>query len=199
MASSILVGTGLGGLANAYGQEPLYARNFARKGPEARLYFACVGGILFAVGCFIFAWSVCIQPSQHRRVDLELMLSSLRFFSVSLRTSFPDVHFIAPCIGLTILSWGIFHICELTSLASHLLAYRLADVGSCSFRSQRFQLSGSSSLPLHLVHQMVSRFREGRRASELTDQSLALSFFRPTPISSMPPPPWLASLSSGIC
>ena len=60
-----------------------YSRNFARLGPEARLASACVGGVLFPVGCFIFAW-----------------------------TSYPTIHWVASCIGVTILVTGIFFICE---------------------------------------------------------------------------------------
>jgi hypothetical protein len=51
-----------------------YHRNVAERGPEARLYTAMVGGILLPVGSWIYAW-----------------------------TSFSYVHWIFPCIGISIL------------------------------------------------------------------------------------------------
>lgn len=50
------IGTLLSFFANYY-QEHLYRKNVATRGPEARLYAAMLGGILFAVGCFIYAWT----------------------------------------------------------------------------------------------------------------------------------------------
>lgn len=38
-------------------QESWYRRTFAKRGAEARLYFAAIGGLLVPVGCFVFAWS----------------------------------------------------------------------------------------------------------------------------------------------
>ncbi|KAL7410593.1 major facilitator superfamily domain-containing protein [Mrakia frigida] len=78
---SIAVGGFLGFFGTFY-QDRLFSRNFARLGPEARLYSACAGGILFPIGCYIFAW-----------------------------TSYPTIHWIAPSIGVTILVTGIFFIC----------------------------------------------------------------------------------------
>ena len=48
----------------------LYLKTVDKRGPEARLYTAMAGGICFPVGAWIYAW-----------------------------TTFPDVHWIAPCIG----------------------------------------------------------------------------------------------------
>ncbi|KAJ9115904.1 hypothetical protein QFC22_005047 [Naganishia vaughanmartiniae] len=72
------IGTILSFLFNFY-QEYLYRKNVATRGPEARLYAAMVGGVCFAVGCFIYAW-----------------------------TSFPDVTYVAPCIGIAIVIFGVF-------------------------------------------------------------------------------------------
>ncbi|KAJ9107641.1 hypothetical protein QFC21_001101 [Naganishia friedmannii] len=75
---TLAIGTILGYLGN-FTQEHLYRKNVATRGPEARLYAAMLGGICFAVGCFIYAW-----------------------------TSFPYVTYIAPCIGITVAVFGIF-------------------------------------------------------------------------------------------
>lgn len=58
------IGPVIGFLAN-FGQDRLYRKNFPTKGPEARLYGACVAGILFPAACFMYAWtaSVCIIPA----------------------------------------------------------------------------------------------------------------------------------------
>ncbi|KAF5355343.1 hypothetical protein D9758_006075 [Tetrapyrgos nigripes] len=54
-------------------------KNFASRGPEARLYFACIAGIGIPSGMFIYAW-----------------------------TSFPSVPWIAPAIGITVFVWAAF-------------------------------------------------------------------------------------------
>ncbi|KAJ9105073.1 hypothetical protein QFC19_003705 [Naganishia cerealis] len=77
---ALTIGTILGFVGNFY-QERLYRKNVATRGPEARLYAAMFGGICFAVGCFIYAW-----------------------------TSFPHVTYIAPCIGIAVAVFGIFSI-----------------------------------------------------------------------------------------
>lgn len=53
---SICVGGILGYFTNLY-QERLYQKNVAKRGPEARLYAAMIGGIAFPIGCFIFAFA----------------------------------------------------------------------------------------------------------------------------------------------
>jgi hypothetical protein len=50
------IGTILSFLFNFY-QEYLYRKHVKTRGPEARLYAAMVGGVCFAVGCFIYAWT----------------------------------------------------------------------------------------------------------------------------------------------
>lgn len=54
-ATVILAGA-VGGITNLY-QERLYQQNVAKRGPEARLYGAMVGGLLFPIGIFLFAFT----------------------------------------------------------------------------------------------------------------------------------------------
>ncbi|KAI5451207.1 hypothetical protein NCC49_002083 [Naganishia albida] len=75
---SMSIGTILSFIFNFY-QEHLYRKNVARRGPEARLYAAMIGGVCFAVGGFIYAF-----------------------------TSSSDITFIAPCIGIAIVIFGVF-------------------------------------------------------------------------------------------
>ncbi|KAG8986458.1 hypothetical protein FRB93_005290 [Tulasnella sp. JGI-2019a] len=75
---AMMMGTVIGFIGNLW-QDRLYARYFPTKGPEARLYGACAAGVIFPVGCFIYAW-----------------------------TSYSFVHWIGPVIGITIVTWGIF-------------------------------------------------------------------------------------------
>ncbi|EIW77022.1 MFS general substrate transporter [Coniophora puteana RWD-64-598 SS2] len=70
--TSLCIGCLLGCALNYY-QETLYTRNFATRGPEARLYVAMLAAVLFPAGMFIYAW-----------------------------TAFPYVPWIAPAIGLTV-------------------------------------------------------------------------------------------------
>ncbi|KAH8929613.1 MFS general substrate transporter [Atractiella rhizophila] len=53
---ALTIGGILGGLTNPL-QEWMYKRNVQRKGPEARLYSSIIGGFLFPIGSFIFAWT----------------------------------------------------------------------------------------------------------------------------------------------
>ncbi|KZT53006.1 MFS general substrate transporter [Calocera cornea HHB12733] len=76
---SMVVGVLIGWAFNLFVQERAYRRNFGRIGAEARLYSACLAGILFPLGAFIYAW-----------------------------TSYPHVHWIAPLIGVTIITTAIF-------------------------------------------------------------------------------------------
>ncbi|KAF9490043.1 MFS general substrate transporter [Pleurotus eryngii] len=75
---SMLVGSTLGFLSNLY-QDKVYVKYVAFRGPEARLYSACVAAIILPVGMLIYAW-----------------------------TSFPFVHWIAPCIGFGIFMGATF-------------------------------------------------------------------------------------------
>jgi hypothetical protein len=78
----IFVGALLGFTSNLH-QQRLYAREAQRQGghapPEARLYWATIGGLLFPIGMFAFAW-----------------------------TGRPDIHWIVPMIALCIANWGVY-------------------------------------------------------------------------------------------
>ncbi|KAL0567583.1 hypothetical protein V5O48_014412, partial [Marasmius crinis-equi] len=54
--ATMIVGCSIGFLTNLI-QEQLYQKNYAKRGPEARLYFACIAAILFPAGMFIYAWT----------------------------------------------------------------------------------------------------------------------------------------------
>lgn len=73
---------GLLGFLSNYHQERLYRRAGSESSPpppEARLYWAAIGGLLFPVGTLIFAW-----------------------------TGKPAVHWVVPAIMLCISYWGVF-------------------------------------------------------------------------------------------
>ncbi|KAI0761799.1 MFS general substrate transporter [Trametes elegans] len=53
--ASMIVGCFVGLAIQMY-QENLYSKYVHKKGPEARLFSACVGAILFPAGIFIYAW-----------------------------------------------------------------------------------------------------------------------------------------------
>lgn len=53
---AIALGGAFGHLMNIY-QERVYQRTVAKRGPEARLYMACFGGLLLPAGMWIFAFS----------------------------------------------------------------------------------------------------------------------------------------------
>lgn len=55
-------------------QEHIYRRKAAKRGVEARLYAPMVAGVLFAAGCFVTGF-----------------------------TAIPSVHWIGPCVGLTMI------------------------------------------------------------------------------------------------
>ncbi|KAJ3568994.1 hypothetical protein NP233_g5355 [Leucocoprinus birnbaumii] len=75
---TMMVGSTLGFLTNFY-QEKLYKKYYPAKGTEARLIAPCFAAILLPLGMFIYAWC-----------------------------SFPWVHWIALCIGITLYIWGAF-------------------------------------------------------------------------------------------
>ena len=79
--TSLAVGVTVSLLFNFCVQDRLYRINFAKKGPEARLYAAMIIGPLLPIGCFIYGW-----------------------------TSYSYIPFIAPCIGLAVLTGAIFTI-----------------------------------------------------------------------------------------
>ncbi|KAL9937523.1 hypothetical protein V8E36_003932 [Tilletia maclaganii] len=87
-------------------QEALYRKNFARKGPEARLYAACAGAVLFPVGCLIYAW-----------------------------TSFSHVSIAGPAVGVIVLMTGVYHIylSVFNFLADSYLIYASSALAAQSF------------------------------------------------------------------
>ncbi|KAI0793846.1 MFS general substrate transporter [Fomes fomentarius] len=58
--AAMIVGCFAGEAIHIY-QERLYAKHFKSKGPEARLYSACLAAVLFPAGMFIYAW--CTFPT----------------------------------------------------------------------------------------------------------------------------------------
>ncbi|EIW79039.1 MFS general substrate transporter [Coniophora puteana RWD-64-598 SS2] len=75
---SLFIGTVLGFFANMY-QDVLYRKYVHRKGPEARLYIACVAALAIPTGMFIFAW-----------------------------TSSPRIHWVVPAVGLMIFMFAAY-------------------------------------------------------------------------------------------
>lgn len=91
-------------------QEKLYARDAARAAPnkpapEARLYWACVGGVLTPIGFFIFAWTgrAGITPVVSAASD-----GVQNWLGQSGVLTIPSAQ--APIIGLTIFAAGTFWI-----------------------------------------------------------------------------------------
>ncbi|KAK7458023.1 hypothetical protein VKT23_009931 [Stygiomarasmius scandens] len=78
MYSMFDIGALIGFATNFY-QESLYRKHFPSRGPEARLYSACVAAILFPAGMFIYAW--CSEAY---------------------------IHWIVPLIGITLFMWATF-------------------------------------------------------------------------------------------
>ncbi|KAK0568983.1 hypothetical protein OC861_001420 [Tilletia horrida] len=107
---TLLIGTILG-FCTTFIQEALYRRNVLRKGPEARLYAACAGGVLFSVGCFIYGW-----------------------------TSFRTVSIAGPIVGLLVLTLGIYHIylAVFNYLADSYLIYASSALAAQSFLRNMF-------------------------------------------------------------
>ncbi|TFK90830.1 MFS general substrate transporter [Polyporus arcularius HHB13444] len=58
--ASMIAGCIVGEFIQIY-QEKLYAKYYPTKGPEARLFSACLAAVLFPAGMFIYAW--CTFPS----------------------------------------------------------------------------------------------------------------------------------------
>ncbi len=107
---SIVAASLLGNLMNPL-QEFLYRRNFPTRGPEARLYLACAGAIMFPVGCFIYGW-----------------------------TSYSDVSIAGPIVGVIILMTGIYHIylAVFNYLADSYLTYASSALAAQSFARNIF-------------------------------------------------------------
>ena len=69
------VGACLGLALDIYVCTPLYHKNVAKRGPEARLYTAMIGGVVFPVGIWIYTF-----------------------------TAYANLHWMGPIVGVTILS-----------------------------------------------------------------------------------------------
>ncbi|KAI0642409.1 MFS general substrate transporter [Trametes meyenii] len=83
------------GLAIQMYQEKLYAKYVPTKGPEARLFSACVGAILFPAGIFIYAW--CTFESVHwigMVVGVWVIMTALFVLYVAVFT------YLADCYGI---------------------------------------------------------------------------------------------------
>ncbi|KAK1224672.1 hypothetical protein PQX77_012418 [Marasmius sp. AFHP31] len=76
--AAMMIGTTVGFFTNFF-QERLYQRGYAKRGPEARLYFACVAALLFPSGMFIYAW-----------------------------TSLPGVSWVGLAMGILIFTWACY-------------------------------------------------------------------------------------------
>ncbi|KAE8218365.1 hypothetical protein CF319_g7747 [Tilletia indica] len=107
---TLLVGSILGFVTNFY-QESLYRKHFPQRGPEARLYAACAGAVLFPLGCLIYAW-----------------------------TSYSHVHIAGPIIGIIVLMLGIYHIylSVFSYLADCYLIYASSALAAQSFARNVF-------------------------------------------------------------
>ncbi|KAK4686907.1 hypothetical protein P7C73_g3215, partial [Tremellales sp. Uapishka_1] len=85
-AGSMIATTGIGGILGfltAFHQERLYAKAARKAGgraaPEVRLYWAAVGGFMFPLSFYVFAW-----------------------------TGRPSIHWAVPAVMLVIFYWGVF-------------------------------------------------------------------------------------------
>ncbi|CAD6899612.1 unnamed protein product [Tilletia controversa] len=107
---TLTVASVLGFLTNFY-QEALYRRHFPEKGPEARLYAACAGAVLFPVGCLIYAW-----------------------------TSYAHVSMAGPIVGIIVLMLGVYHIylSVFSYLADCYLIYASSALAAQSFARNVF-------------------------------------------------------------
>ncbi|PFH53230.1 hypothetical protein AMATHDRAFT_1307 [Amanita thiersii Skay4041] len=77
---SMVIGSFFGFFMNLK-QEALYRNNYSKRGPEARLYGACVAAIMLPVGMFIYAW-----------------------------TSIPSAHWIGLNVGIVLFMWAMYTI-----------------------------------------------------------------------------------------
>lgn len=91
-----------------------------KKTPEARLYLAMVGGVCLPIGCFIYAW-----------------------------TSYPNIHWMGQCVGLTIILFAIYIIYN-TAFAYMSDAYRLYASSAISAQNVFRNILGGTT-PLHIT------------------------------------------------
>ncbi|XP_006459705.1 hypothetical protein AGABI2DRAFT_177549 [Agaricus bisporus var. bisporus H97] len=89
------IGPLLGFATNLY-QEKLYTKYYPTRNAEARLIASCFAAFLLPIGMFIYAWC-----------------------------SFPEIHWISLCIGITIYMWGTFvvYLCIFSYLADWKSSY----------------------------------------------------------------------------
>lgn len=107
---SICLGALLGNLTNPI-QDWLYRRYEPKKGPEARLFFACAGSLLFPIGCFIYGW-----------------------------TAYPHVSIAGPVVGITTLMLGVYivYLAVFNYLADAYLIYASSALAAQSFSRNVF-------------------------------------------------------------
>ncbi|TKY88039.1 hypothetical protein EX895_003135 [Sporisorium graminicola] len=100
----------LGNLLNPL-QERLYRKYYPTRGPEARLYFACISAVLFPIGCFIYAW-----------------------------TSFPHTSMAGPIVGVVVLMVSLYYIylSVFNYLADSYLTYASSALAAQSFARNIF-------------------------------------------------------------
>ncbi|KAK4050475.1 hypothetical protein OIO90_005058 [Microbotryomycetes sp. JL221] len=110
--ASQVIGSGLGLVIDHF-CDKLYRKHVDRRGPEARLYQAMVGGCMIPVGAAIFSF-----------------------------TSYPHIHWIAPAIGVCILYSGMFLV-YLTCFSYLADAYSLYASSALSAMSFARNLVGS--------------------------------------------------------
>ncbi|KAK0548572.1 hypothetical protein OC845_003516 [Tilletia horrida] len=117
---TLLIGTILG-FCTTFIQEALYRRNVLRKGPEARLYAACAGGLLAALRSF-----------KNQPADSSSASDGW--------TSFRTVSIAGPIVGLLVLTLGIYHIylAVFNYLADSYLIYASSALAAQSFLRNMF-------------------------------------------------------------
>ncbi|SGY31972.1 BQ5605_C002g01295 [Microbotryum silenes-dioicae] len=146
-----VVVAGLFGFVSNFYQERLYQRHVATRGPEARLYAALIGGMIFPIGTFIFAFT------QGR------------------------THWMGPVIGLMLCFFGIFTIylsaLSAQSLCRNLLGFAFPLFTSQLYSSLGYQwasfLSGMLGLALAGTPWVLFFFGPRIRASSKFAKELA--------------------------
>ncbi|KDR67702.1 hypothetical protein GALMADRAFT_231873 [Galerina marginata CBS 339.88] len=86
-------GSLLGFFTNMF-QEKLYQKNVSARGPQARLYLACLAGFLFPLSMFMFAWSSVAQ------VPWAVLIVALTIYVWAIFTIYLAVFtYLADCYG----------------------------------------------------------------------------------------------------
>lgn len=52
-------------------------KHFARKGPEARLYMACMASVLFPASMFVYAWCAYDRPGYWIAQAIAIIVSAV--------------------------------------------------------------------------------------------------------------------------